>query len=370
MNRARISWAIAVIDLAIFIPTSLIDPGPDYGAIVLYILGIGAYVGIGALLVTRVPTNPIGALMLTTGTLAVAAGAIGTYADLGALQDPAWPGAALARTIGDAMFIYPLVVAIVGIPLVFPDGHLPSRRFRWVIALTTAGMTAWTINVVFGAGLDVIVLISMPVAFGGAMAAVSLRFRHGDPVQRQQVKWLAADVIVGATAVLAGLFLFNFFPDLANGMIIVGILALFAMPFVIGIAILRYRLYEIDRLISRTIAYAVVTGVLVATFGLIVLVLSTALTSVTQGQTVAVAASTLAVFALFQPVLRRVRRAVDRRFDRARYDGQRLADAFAGRLRDEVDITTVTADLDATVRAAVRPTTLGLWVRGSGGPRP
>ena len=373
MNRARTAWAIAVIDLAIFIPASLIDPAPDYGAIVLYLLGIGAYVGIGALLVSRVPANPIGALMLTTGTIAVAAGVIGTYADVGVLQDPQWPGVVLARTVGDAMFIYPILIALVGIPLVFPDGSLPSRRFRWVVLLLIAGMTAWTIGVTFGQTFDLVVLVSMPVAFGGAMTAVSLRFRRGDPVQRQQVKWLAGDVIVGATAVLLGLFVSPVNPDLANALIIVGILALFALPFVIGIAILRYRLYEIDRIVSRTIAYAVVIGVLAATFGLIVLVLSTALTTLTpiaQGETVAVAASTLAVFALFQPVLGRVRKAVDRRFDRTRYDGQRLADAFAGRLRDEVDITTVTADLDATVRAAVRPTTLGLWVRGAGGPRP
>jgi hypothetical protein len=149
------------------------------------------------------------------------------------------------------------------------------------------------------------------------------------------------------------------------------------VPVVTAIAILRYRLYEIDRIISRTISYAAITGVLAALFIGMTLLVGGFLTSVaqgavpsSQGRTIAVAASTLIVFALFQPVRRRIQRAVDRRFDRARYDGQRLADAFAGRLRDEVDITTVKADLDATVRAAVRPTTLGLWVRGSGGPRP
>ena len=364
MMRSRLAWGVAIVDMLAFIVVVLIDPAPDYGALVLYSLGIGAYVGIGALLVSRVPANPIGALMLATGTVAVAAAAVGTYANLGALQDPQWPGAALARTVGDAMFIYPILIALVGIPLVFPDGRLPSRRFRWVVVVLIAGMTAWTVGVLFGQTFDIVVLVSMPVAFGGAMTAVSVRFRRGDPVQRQQVKWLGADVIVGATAVLAGLFASPVNPDLANALIIIGILALFALPFVIGIAILRYRLYEIDRIISRTLSYAVVTGLLAVVFAGIVLFLQTVLTSFTQANTVAVAASTLAVFALFQPILRRVRRAVDRRFDRASYDGQRLADAFAGRLRHEVDITTVTADLDATVRAAVRPATLGLWVRG------
>ena len=370
MMRSRLAWGLAAFDMLTFFVVALVDPAPDYGAFALYLLGIGAYGGIGALLVSRVPANPIGALMLATGTFAVAAAVIGTYADLGALQDPQWPSLKLARTVGDAIFIYPILIALVGIPLVFPDGHLPSRRFRWVVLLLIAGMTAWMFGAVFNAPIDLVVLVSVPVCFGGAVTAISLRFRRGDPIQRQQVKWLAAVVIVGAVAVLAGLILFNDFPDVSNALIIVGILALFALPFVIGIAILRYRLFEIDRIVSRTLSYAVVTGLLAVVFAGIVLFLQTVLTSFTQANTIAVAASTLAVFALFQPILRRVRRAVDRRFDRASYDGQRLADAFAGRLRHEVDITTVAADLDVTVRAAVRPTTLGLWVRGSGGPRP
>jgi len=364
MTRSRIAWSLAIVDMLVLGVAVFFGPQPDYGAIALFLLGVAAYVGIGALLVSRVPANPIGALMLATGTVTVAAVGIGTYANLGVLQDPQWPGAALARTVGDAMFIYPILIALVGIPLVFPDGRLPSQRFRWVVVLLIAGMTAWTIGVLFGQTFDVVVLISMPVAFGGAVTAVSLRFRRGDAVQRQQVKWLAANVILGATAVLAGLFVLPVNPDLANGLIIMGMLALFALPFVIGIAILRYRLFEIDRIVSRTLSYAIVIVLMAMAFGGIVLVLQTMLTALTRANEIAVAASTLAVFALFQPILRRVRRAVDRRFDRASYDGQRLADAFAGRLRDEVDITTVTADLDATVRAAVRPTTLRLWVRG------
>ncbi len=364
MTRARLARSLAVVDIVAFVVSAILDPNPDYGATLVYLLGIGAFVSIGALLASRVPTNPIGALMLVTGTLAVATAVIGTYADLGALHDPPWPGSDFARRAAYGSFIYPIVTALVGIPLVFPDGRLPSRRFRWVVLLTIGGMIAWLLGSLFDAPVDGLVLVSVPVAFGGAVTAVSLRFRRGDPVQRQQVKWLAAVVIVGAVAVLAGLFLNQDFPDLANALIIVGIVALFAMPFVIGIAILRYRLYEIDRIISRTISYAVVSGVLAGVFLGAILLLQTVLTTVTSGDTIAVAASTLAVFALFQPLRRRVQSAVDRRFDRARYDGQRLADAFADRLRNEVDIATVTAELDLAVRAAVRPTTTGLWVRG------
>jgi DNA integrity scanning protein DisA with diadenylate cyclase activity len=147
---------------------------------------------------------------------------------------------------------------------------------------------------------------------------------------------------------------------------VLGPFSLSLPPIAVGVAILRYRLYEIDRIISRTISYALVTGLLAATFAILIVGLQAVLTPFTGGQTVAVAASTLAVFALFQPVLRRVRRAVDRRFDRARYDGERTAAAFSERLRDQVDMETVTTDLRATVAGAIAPTDLGVWIRPRG----
>ncbi len=364
MMRSRFAWGLAAAEMLVFFVAVALDPGPNAVVTTLFALGIGAYVGIGALLVSRVPTNPIGALLIATGTFGVASAAISTYANRGALQSPPWPGVELAQTVREAMFIYPILIALVLIPLVFPDGHLPSRRFRWVVVLTAAGAMGWMLGSVFDVAVDGVVLVSVPVAFGGAVTAITLRFRRGDPVQRQQVKWLAAVVVVGATSVLAGLLLNGINGDLGTAFVIVGILALFAMPFVIGVAILRYRLYEIDRIVSRTLAYLIITGLLVATYALVVVIVGGPLADVSGGDTISVALSTLAVAALFQPLRRRVQTVVDRRFDRARYDGQRLADGFASRLRDEVDIATVTADLDSTVRAAVRPTTTALWVRG------
>ena len=364
MIRDRVAAVVAISDMILFAVAVIVGPNQDYGADVLYLLGIAAYVGIGALLVRRVPANPIGVVMLATGTLAVAAAVLGTYADLGVMRVPPWPAAERARLIADAMFVYPILVALVGIPLIFPDGRLPSHRYRVVVVLWIAGIAAWTLNSVFGTNLDILVLFSIPIAFAGAVIAISLRFRRGDPIQRAQVKWLAAVVIVGSTAVLSGLLLNEARPDLANALLIVGILALFTMPLAIGIAILRYRLYEIDRIVSRTLAYLLITGVLVGAYALLVVVLGGPLADATGGDTLSVALSTLVVAALFQPLRQRVQSLVDRRFDRARYDGQRLADAFAGRLRSDVDIATVTADLDATVRAAVHPSSTALWVRG------
>jgi hypothetical protein len=142
------------------------------------------------------------------------------------------------------------------------------------------------------------------------------------------------------------------------------IVTLMGVPTAAGMAILRYRLYDIDRIVSRTITYGVITGLLVAVFLVVNLALQAALSSITASNTWAVAASTLLAAALFTPVRLRVQGAVDRRFDRARFDSERTAAAFSDRLRDETDIATVISDLDTTVREVLKPTALSLWLRG------
>ena len=206
-------------------------------------------------------------------------------------------------------------------------------------------------------------LTALP-AFVGAFAAVAVRFRRGTSVERQQIKWLLAVALVAAVsfpfAFIAGMLFAD--PLVANVGIYVGFAALIALPLAIGVAILRYRLYEIDRLVSRTIGWAIVTGVLGVVFVGLVVTLQAVLAPVTQENTLAVAASTLVAFGLFQPLRRRVQRAVDRRFDRARYDGQLTVDAFAERLRNEVDLTTIRSSLATTADVAVRPATASVWL--------
>lgn len=367
MMRTRIALGIVALDLVAFAVAAIVDP--NSGVLVLLFVGIAVYGSMGVLLVSRVPTNPIGGLLLATATSAVAMVVIGAYGDLGAVQNPPWAGFDRAQTMAGAMFIYPFAIALVGIPLVFPDGRLPSPRFRWIVVLTIVGMIAWMLSSVFDAGLDVVVLFSVPIPFSAAMLAVSLRFRRGDPIQRQQVKWLAAVVIVGAATILAALLLAKDYPDLASALFLIGLAALFALPVVIGLAILRYRLYEIDRIVSRTIAYTAVTAILASLFAGAILILQAVLATFTQGQTIAVAASTLAVFALSQPVLRRVRRTVDRRFDRAGYDAERTAVAFGERLRNQVDMDAVTTDLASTAASTMAPATMSVWLRPRGGHR-
>ena len=363
-KSGRVAWAIAIVDVVAILIVSLVDPALDGASGLLYAVGIASFVFVGALLRTRVPGNPIGGLLLTAGTLLVVAVSIGTYADIGELRDPSLPGSTFARQIGNAMFIYPFGIAFIGIPLVFPDGHLPSPRFRWVAGLAIAAGLAWAMGVLFQTPTDAVVLVGTIVSFIGAMAAIGLRFRRGNRVEREQIKWPLASAGAGVILLVASLFMQNPFPDLANVLSIVGILDFFVLPLALGIAVLRYRLYDIDRIISRTISYGVITALLVGVFLMVNLALQAALSSVTSSNALAVAGSTLLAAALFTPIRGRVQRSVDRRFDRARYDADRLTVDFADRLRDEIDLATLGAELDATVRRAFAPSSAGLWLRG------
>jgi hypothetical protein len=210
--------------------------------------------------------------------------------------------------------------------------------------------------------------VSFPVMVVVIAGSVSLvvRVRRAVGTERQQLRWIAASFAVLMAAVVSGVALSLLVPGAGDGPAwFPAIFALPTVPIAIGIAVLRYRLYEIDRIISRTIAWAVVTGVLGAVFVGVVIALQAALSEVTQGQTLAVAASTLVACALFQPVRGRVQSAVDRRFDRARYDGRRTVDAFAEHLRDEVDLARLSGAVLVTADEAVRPAAAGLWLRGA-----
>jgi len=361
MTRGRIAWAIAVADVVAFIVATLLMPFDP--ASILYAFGIASFAGVGALLINRVPANPIGPLLLAAGTTLVAAIGIGWYADVGATQQPPWPAASFARQLGDLMFFYPFLIAIIGIPLVFPDGRLPSARFRWVAIAGITTAIAWTLGGLALLRLDPLIFVMTLVSFGGAVVAVWRRYHTGDRTERQQIKWLVADVSIAVAALLPALMLTDVDPALANAFSSVAIIAMLCLPVVIGIAILRYRLYEIDRIVSRGIAYAAAIGALALVFGAIVVVLSTLLAEVAQGESIAVATSTLAVFALFQPVLRWVKRRVDRRFNRAHYDAQQTIEAFSAHVRDEVDLQTLRDALVATAAGAVDPLRTDVWLR-------
>jgi hypothetical protein len=204
-------------------------------------------------------------------------------------------------------------------------------------------------------------LLSALVALS-ALASVIVRFRRSAGIERQQLKWFAF-ASLSEVAILA-LALTSVVPSPVD--MILAALVGPLVPIAIGIAILRYRLYEIDRLVSRTVGWAIVTGLLVAVFLGATFLVQAMLAQFTNDNTIAIAASTLVAFACAQPLRRRVQRAVDRRFDRARYDGQQTVDAFVGHVRSSVDLDTLSAMLAATAGAAVRPAGSVVWLS----PRP
>lgn len=378
MRRGTVALAVAIVDIAgyaVFGVVGLMNFGPELAdpvSTALFGAVVAAFSLMGALLIRRVPENRTGPLLLATGTAQTAAIAVLAYAGLGRSAVPPWPGAAIAGTFGDAAYIAPWVIALIGVPLVFPDGRLPSRRFRWVVWVTGAGMVA----LLFGApasmipglaGLGFVVsalaLGTNVFGIGGAVAAIWVRFRLGNPVQRQQIKWLLAVAGVAAIAFPSALLSGSSESLVALAFWVIAFLAYLALPLAIGIAVLRYRLYEIDRIISRTIGYAGVTVTLAVTFAGAILLFQSVLAPLTGGNTVAVAASTLVVAALFQPLRRRVQAAVDRRFDRSRYHAERTVAEFAAQLRNEVDLGNLTGDVLEVVARTVAPGTVSLWLR-------
>jgi hypothetical protein len=329
---------------------------------------IVAFATVGALLAWKRPGNPIGWLLSATG-LAYAVGAFGLLL------------AYFPRTLTVSnwlSWIWFLGLGLcVFVVLLFPTGNLPSRRWRPVAWAAGAGLAGWVLGNAFaptiisaGPSMPNPVGLTGPageifkiMAAGGALliaatclaAVLSLafRYRRAPAAERAQLKWLVYAAAVIVVAVLATIPIAS--SNLQNA-INSGAVAL--VPVAIGIAVLRYRLYDIDRVISRTVAYAIVTSLLVGTYAGLVLLATQVLRIHTP---VAVAAATLAAAALFSPVRRRVQRAVDRRFNRARYDADQTVAAFAARLKDAVDLDAACDDLASVVHQALEPAHVSLW---------
>ena len=374
---------IAILDIAAYLVVGgalLTATGPEQAdpvSLALFGGAVAAFSLMGALLMRRVPTNRVGALLLATATAEVIGLCLQLYGSLhGSAFSPT--GASIASALTDVWYLTPFVIALIGVPLVFPEGHLPSRRFRLVVWVTAIGLASMVLAGLvplitdlgdvdgIRGGLVALSVVSIVFGIGGAGVAIWVRSRRGSFIQRQQLKWPVADAGVAVVAFPFALILGSGDSLLALGSWVIGFLAFLALPVVIAIAILRYHLYEIDRIISRTIAYAMVTVMLGVVFGVANLLFQ-ALLAPLQGQnSIAVAVSTLVVAGLFQPLRRRVQAIADRGFNRARYDAEQTAAGLAAQLRDDVDLGSVSADVLGVVARTVAPSTLGLWIRRSG----
>jgi hypothetical protein len=279
--------------------------------------------------------------------------------------------------------------------LLFPDGRVPSPRWRvvpWLLGVAVAGVTVWSMlqpgpidlsgvkiaNPAGVAALDdpaiqavgrVPNLLAVLTLFVGSVAcalAPFVRRRRAQPIERQQLKWLAFVAAASGLAGAAGFLMVGYGNSavaIVGGLLLVVALVGVAVgiPIAVGLAILRYRLYDIDQVITRTLVYGLLTAVLGLGYAGVVLTLGQLLGR--QNSSLAVAGATLAVAALFQPLRRRIQQLVDRRFNRRRYDAGQIIQAFSTRLRDQVDLDTLTGELLAVADQTMQPTRASLWLR-------
>jgi hypothetical protein len=379
---SRLAWGVFAVWAMVSVAAL---PLADDSFSVVVTFALGGFAVVGALVASRQPRNAIGWLLLAVAIVFSLSNVVEALATRTA--HPAGVVMWLDDWLSDVW------IAIVGIwiPLLFPDGHLPSRAWRPV---------AWFGTVVFGLGVltrafgaheldtsapgqhdnpfalpgaagDVLGALIVPatVAYApaviAAMAGMVVRLRRSRGVERQQLKWfayVASLMLVTLMLAAAGLLVEHTTVGAAVGNVAWGsflVLVVFGLPLALGASILRHRLYDIDVVINRTLVYGALTASLGATYlGLVLLV------GLTVGRSnVAIAISTLAVAALFRPARARIQAAVDRRFYRSRYDAARTLEAFGSRLRDELDLEALRGEIAAVVGETVQPAHVSLWLR-------
>jgi len=348
------------------------------GAIILVTVSAAT---VGAVLASRRPRHPVGWLLLGVGLALNLSLLVQSYVNYGLLARPgSLPGARYLAGFTDSTA--PIWLSCAGFVLLLtPTGSLPSPRWRWWARVAAAAPVVVVLGSVVqpdplapdyrGNPLAIPALarvLIVPAVAGFVIVLVSLlvgawslvvRFRRARGVERQQLRWLAY-----AAALAAGLLLVALAAAfvLAKDEVVTASLALGValLPLATGAAILRYRLYDLDRIISRTLAYGLLTVLLGGGYAAVVLGLGQLLG---QDSSLVVAGATLAVAAVFQPARRRVQAMVDRRFNRRRYDAARTIAAFSARLRDELDLDTLSAEVLAVVEQTMQPTQAWLWLR-------
>jgi len=365
--------------------------GFDPGFSVAFGAALALYWGLGAVIVLRADGHLVGWLFALSAAMIAAMLGSFALASIGEVAGPGDPFAPWGVLVGAALITPVAVLSLPAVAIVFPTGHLPGRGWRWPVGMVASLVVVRTAVIVLRPGIidgdttnpltpwlpamspEVAGLfhsiedfgaLSIVLAAGLGVVAVAVRVRRSRGDEHQQLKWFLAAVSVAAIVVPLSM------TDVASSLPFLGTLSIASLgliPVTVAIAIVRYRLYDIDRIISRTISYGLITAFLLAVFLAASLGLQTLLSSVTSTSSLAVAGSTLLVTGLFSPARRRVQRVVDRRFDRARYDGERSANAFATRMRDVTDLSTVAVDLDATIRRALAPSKVGVWLRSPDG---
>jgi hypothetical protein len=351
----------------------------------LYVVAMVGMATVGAVLAGRRPRHPVGWLLLALGLSVTVDGVTDAYARYGLLVSPgAVPAVGHVRALGDTFALWPACIGFI--LLLTPTGSLPSPRWRWWAGIAAVAPLTWMAATVLGTAttgfppfysfqnpyfvpalaspamavaLPALVITLLSVVVGGASLVV--RFRRARGVERQQLRLVASAAVVAAVGIPVAMAGISIDSAAVVGVAVLGSAAVLCLA--IAAAILRYRLYDLDRVVSRTIAYGLLTLSLGLSYAGVVLALGQLLG---QDSSLAVAGATLAVTALFQPARRRIQALVDRRFNRRRHDAAQTIAAFGIRLRHQVDLDTLTGGLLGVANQTMQPTQASLWLR----PRP
>jgi hypothetical protein len=387
-----VAWSMLAVYIVSLVLNGILAAANDTLDLVEFValgLGFGAFMVVAALIVAHRPTNAIGWMFSAIALLASTAGLAVEYATCALVTRPgSLPGAIVAAWYASWPWYPALAMVLVFTPFLFPTGRLLSPRWRPAAWLAGAATAAFTVLAAFQANLGPVgaPLITNPIGVAGlenpeestvgaallgliivlmlvAFGSLVIRFRRSRGEERQQLKWFT---YAGALVPLTVLGDLMPAPVVSS---LVGAAPIVFLPVAAGIAILRYRLYDIDRLINRTIVYGLLTALLVTVYAGAVLVLGQLFGGLgDEPPSWAVAGATLAVAALFQPARRRIQQAVDRRFNRRKYDTAKTIEAFSTRLREQVDLDTLSAELLAVVDQTMQPTATSLWLRRSARP--
>jgi hypothetical protein len=396
-TTAWLAWSMCAVSLAstalalLLLDWNLSYPNPHIFD--LWVQGIVIPVTcstVGVIIASRRPHHPIGWLFCAVGLLAGVNHFCGEYALYALLNRPgSLPGGRAAAWVASWTWM-PANALLVFVALLFPDGHLPSRRWLPFAWLNVVVAVVGTIAVAFLAGpIPALDPIENPLGLKGtrnllgplatvsgalergilgiiAVGSLFLRLRRARGEERQQIKWLA----YAASVVVIGAILTYVVPEATGarwvGQVGLGLLAVgfVGVPIAIGIAILKYRLYEIDLLINRTLVYGSLTAMLALMYvGTIVLLQGLVRTLTEQESQLPIVASTLTVAALLNPLRRRMQGFIDRRFYRRKYDARKTLEAFSAKLRDETDLDALSDDLVGVVRETMQPAHVSLWLR-------
>jgi hypothetical protein len=404
-SLAALSVAMFVVSIVLFVLARSAQVPSSLGAsrTVIDLLVFAPFLAfplVGALISSRRPHNPIGWICLADGLLFMLLGMIDLYGVYGLAKPGSVPFPVVIYALSQWLWVPTVGLLVIYLALLFPDGRLPSRRWRplaWFsgvvivlvsvaeglapVALPELGRVrnpfglegqAWVAD-----ATNAILVVFLVCILASAVSLI-LRYRRSRGEERQQIKWIAfAALFVGlvfVTAMVSGLIAFVFAPESwgsANTppfwfelLFSVVLLSFGGVPIAVGIAILRYRLYNIDVLINRTLVYGSLTAMLVALyFGGIVALQRVFVVLTGEKSTLAVVASTLAIAALFNPLRRRTQGFIDRRFYRRKYNARKTLEVFSARLRDEIDLEALNTELVGVVRETMQPAYVSLWLR-------